>query len=248
MKIEPKIGIIYFHQGWTDIINSLSLLNYYKNKYFLLYLFIRADSKPLIEYYIKGINIIPIYIEKEMLDQLDTIDFFNRNIQIKKYDILYHGGLDVFRSDSYRQKYGKEINKFFVEDFYTSYDIDYINRINYFIFDRNYELENKEYNKFINIYGNKYILSHHILESEIENLNNLPIINLAEKSYILFDYLQILINATEIFLLDSVWGAFIYLLDCKYKLFENKKITIYCKRGYNKMFTEPITLNNWIIL
>ena len=48
-------------------------------------------------------------------------------------------------------------------------------------------------------------------------------------------------------LLDSFWGVFIYLLDAKYKLFKNKKITLYVKRGYYKMFTEPVKLDNWII-
>ena len=59
--------------------------------------------------------------------------------------------------------------------------------------------------------------------------------------------IKVLENAIEIHLLDSVWGAFIYQLDAKYKLFQSKKIVLYAKRGYHKMFLSPVKLNNWII-
>ena len=52
----------------------------------------------------------------------------------------------------------------------------------------------------------------------------------------------------EIHLLDSIWGAFIYQLDARYKLFQNKKIILYAKRNYQQMFDQPIKLNNWIII
>ena len=60
--------------------------------------------------------------------------------------------------------------------------------------------------------------------------------------------IKVLENALEIHLLDSIWGAFIYQLDANYKLFQNKKIFLYAKRGYNIMFEQPIKLNNWIII
>jgi len=60
--------------------------------------------------------------------------------------------------------------------------------------------------------------------------------------------ITVLENALEIHLLDSVWGAFIYQLDAKYKLFKNKKIILYADRGYKPMFTRPIQLDNWIII
>ena len=74
------------------------------------------------------------------------------------------------------------------------------------------------------------------------------IINLNKISNIFFDYIKVLENAIEIHLLDSVWGTFIYMLDSKYKLFQNKKIYLYANRGYIAMFIDPIKLNNWIIL
>ena len=86
---------------------------------------------------------------------------------------------------------------------------------------------------------------HEVIENYYQNY---PIINLNGISNIFFDIIKILENAIEIHLLDSVWGAFIYQLDAKYKLFHNKKIFLYAKRDYRKMFEEPIKLENWIII
>ncbi len=62
--------------------------------------------------------------------------------------------------------------------------------------------------------------------------------------------IKVLENATEIHLLDSVWGSLCYHLDCKYNLFKNKNIPVYlyAKRGYEAMFSDPIKMDNWIII
>lgn len=63
-----KEGILYFHQGWTDIINCLSLINYNCNIYNKIYLIMRNDAKELIDLYTKNIyNIKILYEEKKIL-------------------------------------------------------------------------------------------------------------------------------------------------------------------------------------
>jgi hypothetical protein len=241
------IGILYFHQGWTDIINCLALINYYCNIYDKIYLIIRDDAKELIDFYTKDIkNIHILYEEKKNIDENGfqfVINKYNNN-DLQNYDFLGIGYHDNNRKDQYNNKY-ISINDCFVKGFYESYDIPYITRINNFEFNRNHNLEEETYNNFINRYGNNYILYHEV----IENYNkNYPIINLNGLSNIFFDYIKILENAIEIHLLDSVWGALIYQLDAKYKLFQNKKIILYTKRGYRNMFEYPVKLQNWIIL
>ena len=62
-----KKGCVYFHQGWTDIINCLSLINICSKRYTILYAIFREDSKDLIDYYIRGLkNVIPVYIPKNV--------------------------------------------------------------------------------------------------------------------------------------------------------------------------------------
>ena len=60
-----KEGILYFHQGWTDIINCLALINYYCNIYDKIYLIIRNDSDQLINFYTKDITNIQIFYEEK---------------------------------------------------------------------------------------------------------------------------------------------------------------------------------------
>lgn len=236
-----NIGTLYFYQGWTDIINCLALINYYCNLYDKIYLIIRNDSKELIDFYTKDIrNIHILYEEKKNID-LNGFQFvINKynNIDLQNSNFLGIGCHD--NNNKFRF-----IDGCFVKGFYESYDIPYITRINNFEFNRNHGLEEETYNNFINIYGNNYILYHEV----IENYNNdIKIINLNGISNILFDYIKVLENAFEIHLLDSIWGAFIYQLDAKYKLFQNKKIFLYVKRGYRRMFEDPVKLENWIII
>jgi len=240
-------GILYFHQGWTDIINCLSLINYYCNLYDIIYLIMRDDVKELINFYTKDIkNLNIFYEEKKNIDENGIQFIINKynNNDLQNSDFLGIGGHDSIRKDSYNNSF-RCIDNCFVKKFYCCYDIPYITRINDFKFIRDYELEENTYNNFINKYGNNYILYHEVIENYYQNY---PIINLNGISNIFFDTIKILENAIEIHLLDSVWGAFIYLLDAKYRLFKNKKIILYAKRGYIKMFEEPIKLDNWIIL
>jgi len=159
---------------------------------------------------------------------------------------------DGYRTHEYINAYGgAPANMFFVESFYTPYDIDYSNRVSMFEFERDFELEEKTYLEFISKHGNDYILCHGINDAnivELKKLNpNSKFVDLDKVTNTFFDYIKILENSKEIHLLDSIWGAFVYQIDAKYGLFKNIPITSHCLRGYMPMFTEPIKLNNWII-
>lgn len=280
---DMKHGVLYFHQGWTDIINGLSLINYYCEKYDNIYLLIRKDAHNIIDFYTKNINNIKlVYLEKYILDsngcgqglnysegwisnsENNLLNFVKNKFNIiEKIDKLYIGGHDLMRDDEYKgvftRNYFRDSN--FCKLFYTSYNIPYETRISHFKFERDLILENKIYTEFTQKYGDKYILYHNMGDttvrketggkafdvSIIENPHNFPTVNLDNISAVIFDFIKVLENAIEIHLLDSFWGVFIYLLDAKYKLFKDKKITLYVKRGYYTMFTEPVKLDNWII-
>ena len=243
-----KNGILYFHQGWTDIINCLALINYYCKMYDKIYLIMRENAKELINFYTKDLKNLEIYyINKNILDHQNIIKYLEdnyKNLDIQDINFLGIGGHDHLRNDKYKNSFSLN-SGFFVNKFYTDYKIPYITRINNFTFNRDRKLENNKYNDFINKYGKDYILYH----ETIENYNkNITIVNLNGISNTFFDMIKILENAIEIHLLDSVWGALIYHLDSKYKLFQNKKIILYAKRGYNEMFLSPIKLDNWTVI
>jgi hypothetical protein len=244
-------GIIYFHQGWTDIINCLPLINYYCNKYDKIYLIMREDAKELIDFYSKNINNLQILYEEKQNINDNGIQFVinkyrDEYIDLQNCDFLAIGGHDIARKDSYQNKF-RFIDNCFVKGFYESYDIHYIERINSFNISRNYDVEKEIYNNFIQNNGKDYILYHEVIENyDITQ----KIVNLNQISNIYFDYIKVLENAIEIHLLDSSWAAICYLLDAKYKLFQNKNIPIYlyAKRGYSQMFIDPVKLDNWNII
>ena len=243
-----KEGILYFHQGWTDIINCLALINYYCNLYDKIYLIMREDAKQMIDFYTKDLKNLEIYyIVKNILDNQNINEYLKnnyKNLDIQDIDFLGIGGHDHLRNDKYKDSFGNN-SGFFVTKFYTDYEIPYITRINDFTFNRDRKLEENKYKEFINKYGKEYILYHEVIENYDKNKK---IVNLNDISNTFFDMIKILENSVEIHLLDSIWGAFIYQLDAKYQLFQNKKIILYAKRDYQTMFLSPVKLNNWIII
>lgn len=254
-------AILIFPQGWTDIFNSLSLINYYHTKYLKLYIVIRNDAIEILQFYIKDLNNIELIIidNKKFINGRFTNDFELCNyIIINNPDIsnnseyLFHGMCDIY-TNKYKNFFIKHqlldpLN--FVTNYYKAYNIPISTKIDYFIFNRDYKLENLTYNNFIKDNGEKYIL-YHSNDNNIDfiiNKKNENYINLNRKSNLFFDYIKILENSIEMHIIDSSWAIFIYLLDAKYKLFKNKKIYLYPTRGYIKMFKEPIILDNWIFV
>tara|TARA_B100000795_G_scaffold268030_1_gene254130 strand:+ start:2881 stop:3624 length:744 start_codon:yes stop_codon:yes gene_type:complete len=242
-------GLLCFHQGWADIFNSLALINHYLKEYKKIYLIMRDDCVDIVEFYIKNLNVCVFYVSKGTFSTLWNLDKFALP---KNIDLLFIGLYDGFRNDQYKDKY-KIIynnNKYdFCQAFYESYNIPYITRIEGFNITRNKELENEKYSNFIDKTGEKYILFHEIIDYNlVTTKENVKFININRMSDIYFDTIKILENSIELHLLDSSWASFIYLLDCKYQLFKDKKIFLYTKRKLYKLFTEPLKLDNWIFV
>lgn len=253
-------GYLYFHQGWTDIICQLSLIDYYLNKYDELKVIMRSDSKPIVDFYVKNKNVIVNYIETDNGREINNSHLHDIGIE---YDILFHGQHDIHRKDTYRNSCSGENPKgyfFFIEAFYGCYDIDYTQRVESFIVERDMDQEEKKYQEFIKTNGDKYILYHddennhingtHHISTKIKFDNRIEgykYINLNRSSRVLFDYIKILQNAKEIHLIDSIWGSFCYQMDAKYEIFKDKTIYLYPMRGHDRMFTFPKKIENWII-
>ena len=245
-----KSGIIHFHQGWTDIINCLAMIDYYIEKYNNIILLLKYDANNVIEYYLKYKKNIEIIYYDYSKGPTPSETLINNNINeydIERYDILFHGG-----GDDGKNKYKccdlpeKRKNGGFANSFYEEYGIDPITRVKYFNFYRDKDTEEKVYQNFIKKYGKNYIL-HHEIDGSLEN-KEISYVNLNKISDTFFDYIKVLENSIEFHLLDSCWGALIYILDSKYGLFKDKKVFLYAKRGYTSMFTEPLLLPNWQII
>jgi hypothetical protein len=272
-----KKGCIYFHLGWTDIIICMGLVNYYKSLYDEIVVLMRSDAKQLLDFYIRSIpGVRAIYIDTDngryyggfnFNSNLPIVEFNNNTIHIPpEYELLFHGAHDVHRKDKYRgydaqPAHFKKPISHFSQLFYEFYDINFVNRILFFNVERDLQLEEDTYNKFINTHGDKYVIYHddqsnhmhgsHHVDTKI-NFNNVNpeyvYVNINKHSYTFFDYIKIFQNAQEIHLIDSIWACLFYQLDAKYNVLNKKPVNVYCMRGHAEMFLRPVTLTTWNII
>ena len=79
MKKINKKGYLYFHQGWTDIVNQLSLISYYSHRYENICCIMRKDAKPLVDFYVSSLD----NVENELDNAFTNVDEVCDNMQLK---------------------------------------------------------------------------------------------------------------------------------------------------------------------
>lgn len=253
-----KKGHLYFHQGWTDIVCQLALVNYYRQSYDDLNVVIRSDAKDLFDFYIRGLTgVNPRYVQMDNGRQINSQPF----IDMEGRDQLFHGHIDMSRPDQFNNAFNNYCNggryTIFIEGFYVAYGIPYETRVSHFSIQRDEALENKVFDEFVLKHGDRYVLVHddqnnhlngpYSVNTKIDIDTPFPQVNLNRASSVFFDFIKVIQNAREVHLVDSVWAAICYHLDARYGLFLGIPINLYPKRGHTLMFTQPKTLNNWII-
>jgi hypothetical protein len=172
-------GCVYFHQGWTDLIICLPLIDHYLKTYDELLVILRSDAKEFTDFYLREKqNITPIYIKTDngryygniVKDNVNDYQYYQNGdggliVLPNDYDILFHAEHDRFRVDKYNHYWYRnnpegKLSRHFSESFYTFYDIPYENRITNFNLNRDYELENKRHDEFVKLNGIDYVVYH----------------------------------------------------------------------------------------
>jgi len=253
-------GLLHFHQGWTDIVNCLPLIDFYLDKGYDLTVISRHYAKDIVEHYIRGkANVKIVYALTDDTDSLATA-----LANTGEYRLLFHGFHDSFRrlDDEKRGAFGSAFRpsagSHFVKLFYEVYDIPYMQRVIDFNIVRDYSLEDIEYNRFVETHGDSYILYHGDIKSRniIITSNLYNSVNLNGITNNVFSFIKVLENAKELHLIDSIWASFCYLLNAKYGLLKDKTIYLYpfldrsggCVATKNEKVLEPLHLDNWIII
>lgn len=236
-------GLLYTHQGWTDIINCLALINIYSEKYSRLYVLVREDAKWLILFYIRGLqNVIPIFCPKQILDYNHWRSLIDSSIQPLSFELIgYHDRQQVGEMKCAFERYRGP----FERAFYEAYGHPYELRVTKFKLYRSLEDEARMYEKYVKTTPYVCVHSNRKLGIVPNVSTTLPIIELNESSEVFFDMIRILQHANEIHLIDSVWAAVCYHIDASDGLLSHVSIYLYCYRGHNRMFTEPKQLPNW---
>jgi len=243
-------ALLHFHQGWTDIFNSLALINYFKDKYTVLYVLHRGDAEVLYNFYTRSFTNIRLIACNSA--EHDAFKHYTSNKEV--YDIKdFHiiGVYDIYRTDSYKNAFSecKTIDGIdFDRKFYEIYDIPLSTRITHFEIQRDLEAEERLYSKLVQ--KKPYILTHRTNETtfELSKKEGYDYYELNKLTDTFFDAIKILEEASEIHLIDSSWAALCYNLDGKYSILSKIPVTIYCLRKLNKMFTRPVKLPNWTII
>lgn len=239
--------LLVFHQGWTDIINCLPMINWYAKKNTRLFVLFRDDAKALTGFYLRGLrNVFPIYIPKDLFggNWGEPVDFKHHGIM--HLELIGHFDVQRMPHDPYRDAYHR-LNLItdypFEKLFYEAYDIPYIERINSFVLYRDPVAEEAYYTKYVK--REPYICVHAV---DVKPDEDMDVIQLGESSETFFDAIRVLQHAKAIHVRDSVWAGVCYMLDAKYGMFQTVPIYVYCERDFYRMFTQPVTLPNWTIV
>jgi hypothetical protein len=263
---KEEFGILHFHQGWTDIINSSALIHYYAKQYATMIIILVDEAADLFSFITRQysnilfITVPRLHEHEHIALSINAIRQGINNIKIKE-DHMHIIGLDDAHcigkyQNAFRRYEGPVVNGREHDDYvawkkyYSAYDIPYIVRANYFEIQRDLQAEQLLYEKTIK--HDSYILTHFtesngvkIKEKYLSKLLYYPHYELHRISSRFFDAILILKGAKEIHVIDSVWAAICYHLDMKYRMFSEVPITVYCIRDYQRMFERPILLPNW---
>lgn len=246
-----KSGILYFNQGWTDIVNCLPLINIYSNIYDKLILLIRNDAKQLVNYYTRGLdNVVCFYEEKEATERdfLNVIHNVIKKSEVINADFLFHGHWDRYRNDEKKNRFLFTEELHFASSFYLDYGFSEEDRISNFVLPRDAKAENDFYVNFFDVHKETSVLVHDSLEKKL-NVNGTRLNNSCANPLLAVKVLQL---AKEIHLIDSLWAAVCYHLDSKYGLLKNVDVRIYPFKDragamwdITRNATKPKLPNNW---
>ena len=249
-----KTGILYFNQGWTDIVNCLPLVTYYSKRYSRVILPVRDGALDFVGYYCRFKNNVEcIGFEKQSFESnfVESINRILNEKSVEEIDFLFHGCSDIYRSDDRRCKFMTSPNLHFVSSFYQDYGIPFEQRIENFDLTRDSNIEDEFFESFTRKYGSEYVLVHDSLEMPI----NVQGVRLGEITSNPFISSKVLQNAQEIHLIDSFWASICYHLDMKFSLLQSVKVSIYpFKSRGGSLFdrtrgvSEPIMPASWRVV
>ena len=269
------VAYICIHQGIGDLFNSIGLINFYSNKYNIIYIILNNNTNLNImkEIYKNNNKIIPIIPEFITYEEINNNSTNNTCINCmtfgtKGYNCRNHKQCkyinykvlngDIIKIGSFNNYYNWEkfkIKNFsFAHAFYTYSGLNPNIRFTYFNLFNDKEKENNYYNEFIKKYGSDYILIHSDISRNLQinykyitNIS-LPIIQLDNISDNFVELTKVIQKSKEIHLIDSSWSVYIYLLSNNM----SNKIPIYLNETLSKKYGRDTniyknpTFKNWI--
>jgi hypothetical protein len=248
-------GVVHFHQGWSDVINCMGLVDYYTKTYENITVVSRHYMRNMVDFYFRDTKINVVY------SQVDDTDILaNQLVEYYGEDALFHGFHDRYRSDAYKNAFATHCHSqeaHFVRLFYEAYGIPYSLRVDGFKVSRDRYLEDRVRHDFCQQHGSDYVLYHADGDRQVAmpEFNALKTINLNGMTDNPFRMLSVLENARELHLADSLWATLCYVMDAKYGMLKHVPVFLYpfghrsggCCRSRDVLKLEPVDLPNWKI-
>jgi len=215
-------ALLYFHQGWEDILFCLPLINYHASRYTFLYVLARQDAWNLLQFYIRGLkNVSIIYAP---LSELNVHGV--KLVKLPGATQILHGQFDGGRM----QQFSADNPKLRIDQlFYEAYGLSTRQRIDSFSFYRDPATEEVAYIQHVHT-NEPYICIHdEPLYNKFVCEGGVSVVDLSSiTSNMFFDAIRILQHAKEIHLVDSSWAIACFMMDSKYGLFHQIPIHVYC--------------------
>ena len=210
--------IINFHSCPTDSIVCLGIAFYLLNKYDNIYLDIGEHGRTLL-------NMYKFVYRNYKQIKIDTVDEHRSSAVTLGFGAWFtkqHPEFEQTRCLTTASEKYLAGSEYFYSN-YCTVKIPPFECYNSFIIDRDINLEKDLFNQFKSLHGETYIITN----SEYNTFHhdkipsNIPVVNLAFKSNIVFDQIMIIENAKEIHIVSTFLALIIYYLQKKYNLFNN---------------------------
>ncbi len=268
-------GIILVpHQGWADFFSMNGIINYHCEEYDEVIVLVLDESRRIFvsemfkfEQKIK-VQIAPLTTFCFETEETDVYTHMShskppegslnnyRKIDFSKFDSSFERkGLGAFSKYSEWSKFRDESGLSFSHAFYAYHNIPMERRVSSFKITRNYAVEERNYELFVEkIKTRDYIIIHEdvsrgllVDRNNIEN-KELRIHNLNQTSVVMIDQILIILNAKEVHLIESSYSVMLYFLSLTDENFKSKKIYLNIKnRGDRdlRIYHNP-TPEKWI--
>lgn len=226
-------SVLMLHWGWTDLLQHVGMVRYYKEQYKSVSLVCLPHQKIFLEALYPDFDLIfvscpdrgQIDLEVKRLFDDDylflfdghqcsqnlTLSFARQNFNPKTE--IQKTNCEVFkRSALHRIQEIKNLDKYdssFDEriGFYTLSGLEHSIAFDYFDIIRDGQSEDVKYSELI--HSKEYSVVHHTHGMDISKVKE-PLVYLNDNSHKIIDMMKIIENANEVHLYDSLYGVFCY--------------------------------------
>jgi hypothetical protein len=267
-------AVLMLHWGWTDLLQHVGMVRYYKEQYKSVSLVCLPHQKIFLEALFPDFELIfvpcpdkgQIDLEVRRLFDDDYLFLFdghqcsvNLTLSFGRQKFKPRTEIQQMNCEAYKKSAlhrMQEIKDLDANDptfderigFYTLSGLEHSIAFDYFDIVRDKESEDAKYSELV--YSEGYSVVHHTYGMDISKVKE-PLVYLNENSHKIIDMMKIIENANEVHLYDSLYGVLCYFAYFSGKLkgpkfYFHKYVRLKIPKFFNYEWMEKS--DDWIIL